>query len=64
MQLYRYFVTQSSDFYHHNPLCCFSTSVFVVISLSTQFGNFGYTFVIDFTRPVIKGKVKIKLSYA
>jgi hypothetical protein len=26
MQLYRYFVSQSSEFCRHNPLCCFSTS--------------------------------------
>jgi hypothetical protein len=26
MQLYRYFVSQSSEFCHHNLLCCFSTS--------------------------------------
>jgi hypothetical protein len=25
-QLYRYFVSQSSEFCHHNPSCCFSTS--------------------------------------
>jgi hypothetical protein len=28
VQLYRYFVSQSSEFCHHNPLCCFSTSVY------------------------------------
>jgi hypothetical protein len=27
VQLYRYFVSQSSEFRRHNPLCCFSTSV-------------------------------------
>jgi hypothetical protein len=26
MQLYRYFVSQSSEFCHRSPLCCFSTS--------------------------------------
>jgi hypothetical protein len=26
VQLYRYFVSQSSEFCRHNPLCCFSTS--------------------------------------
>jgi hypothetical protein len=26
MHLYRYFVSQSSEFCRHNPLCCFSTS--------------------------------------
>jgi len=28
MQLYRYFVSQSSEFCRHNPLCCFSTSAY------------------------------------
>jgi hypothetical protein len=28
MQLYRYFVSQPSEFCRHNPLCCFSTSVY------------------------------------
>jgi hypothetical protein len=28
MQLYRYFVSQSTDFCSHNPLCCFSKSVY------------------------------------
>jgi len=28
VQLYRYFVSQSSEFCCHNPLCCFSTSVY------------------------------------
>jgi hypothetical protein len=38
----RYFVSQSSEFCRHNPLCCISTSaVFLLfISLSTQSGNF------------------------
>jgi hypothetical protein len=43
MQLSRYFVSQSSEFCRHNPLCCFSTSVYLLllfISLSTQSGNF------------------------
>jgi len=26
--LYRYFVSQSSEFCRHNPLCCFSTNVY------------------------------------
>jgi len=26
VQLYRYFVSQSSEFCRHNPLCCFSTN--------------------------------------
>jgi len=28
MQLYHYFVSQSSEFCRHNPLCCFSTSAY------------------------------------
>jgi hypothetical protein len=28
VQLYHYFVSQSSEFCHHNPLCCFSVSVY------------------------------------
>jgi hypothetical protein len=28
VQLYRYFVSQYSEFCRHNPLCCFSTSVY------------------------------------
>jgi len=28
MQLYRYIMNQSSEFCRHNPLCCFSTSVY------------------------------------
>jgi len=27
-QLYRYFVSRSSEFCHHNSLCCFSTSLY------------------------------------
>jgi len=38
VRLYRYFVSQSSEFCRHNPLCCFSMLLF--ISLSTQSGNF------------------------
>jgi len=26
--LCRYFASQSNEFCHHNPLCCFSTSVY------------------------------------
>jgi hypothetical protein len=35
VQLYRYFVSQHSEFCHHNPLYCL-----LFISLSTQSGNF------------------------
>jgi hypothetical protein len=44
--MYRYFVNQSSEFCRHNPLCCFSTSVYCCKRifrnrLSTE--TFGYT---------------------
>jgi hypothetical protein len=42
VQLYRYFVSQSSEFCRHSPLCCFSTSVYfcvrkVKVKLSLSF---------------------------
>jgi hypothetical protein len=41
VQLYRYFVSQSSEFCRHKPLCCFSTSVVVVVYfVMTRSGNF------------------------
>jgi len=40
VQLYRYFVSQSSEFFRHNPLRCFLTNVYGCCSLSTQSGNF------------------------
>jgi len=44
VQLYRYFVSQSSEFCRHNPLCCFSTSVCLFrYRLSPE--TFGYTLV-------------------
>jgi hypothetical protein len=46
VQLYRYFVSQSSEFCRHNPSCCFSTSVYCCLfryRLSPE--TFGYTFV-------------------
>jgi hypothetical protein len=51
MQLYRYFVSQSSEFCCHNHLCCFSTSVYFCrclfrYRLSPE--TFGYTLVVFF----------------
>jgi hypothetical protein len=42
VQLYRYFVSHSSEFCRHGPLCCFSTSVYCCLLFisSTQSGNF------------------------
>jgi len=30
---YCYIVSQSGGFRRHNPLCCFSTSVYIVVSV-------------------------------
>jgi hypothetical protein len=46
VQLYRYFVSQCSEFCHHNPLCCFSTSVYCckrIFSYRLSPETFGYT---------------------
>jgi hypothetical protein len=43
IQLCRYFVSQSIEFCNHNPLCCFSVSVFLVVVVyfvMTQSANF------------------------
>jgi hypothetical protein len=46
--LYRYFVSQSTEFCPHNPLCCFSTSVYCCClcrcGLSPE--TFGYALVL------------------
>jgi hypothetical protein len=59
MQLYRYFVSQSSEVCHHNHLCCFSTSVYCCCCccccclfryrLSPE--TFGYTLIRYLTTP-------------
>jgi hypothetical protein len=49
VQLYRYFMSQSSEFCRHNPLCCFSTSVycsscyFVIDSVRKLLDTLSYT---------------------
>jgi hypothetical protein len=46
VHFYRYYVSQSSEFCRHNPLCCFSTSVYCCLfhyRLSPV--TFGYTLV-------------------
>jgi hypothetical protein len=47
MQLYRYFVSQSSEFCRHSPLCCFSTSVYFSYLFRYRLSpeTFGYTLV-------------------
>jgi hypothetical protein len=46
IQLYRYFVSQSSEFFHQNPLCCFLKNVCCCLfqyQLSPE--TFGYTLI-------------------
>jgi hypothetical protein len=52
VQLYRYFVSQSSEFCRHNPFCCFSTSVCCCLfryRLSPE--TFGYILVHSIVPP-------------
>jgi hypothetical protein len=54
LQLYRYFVNQSSDFCRHNPVCCLSTSVYCCYCLfryDSVRKLFGHTVV----RPCVSG---------
>jgi hypothetical protein len=55
VQLYRCFVSQSSEFCRHNPLCCFSTSVcccWFRYRLSPE--TFGYSLVYHFIVTIIR----------
>jgi hypothetical protein len=48
VQLYRYFVSQSSEFCRHNLLCCFSTSFYCckrIFRYKLSPETFGYTLV-------------------
>jgi hypothetical protein len=48
MQLYRYFVSQSSEFYRHNPLCYFSMGITkgkYIFRYRLSSETFGYTLV-------------------
>jgi hypothetical protein len=47
LQLYRYFMSQSSEFCRHNTLCCFSMSVYCCLFryYGHSAGTFGYTLV-------------------
>jgi hypothetical protein len=48
VQLYHYFVSQSSEFCRHNPLCCFSTSVnCCLFRYWLGLETFGYTLVLS-----------------
>jgi hypothetical protein len=50
VQLYRYFVSQSSEFYRHNPLRCFLTSSTKgkrVFRYRLSPETFGYTLVCE-----------------
>jgi hypothetical protein len=50
MQLYLYFVSQSSEFCCHDPLCCFSTSAYYCCLFRYRLSpeTFGYTLVYYF----------------
>jgi hypothetical protein len=52
VNLYRYFVSQSSEFCRHNPLCCFSTSVYCCCCCLFRYRlspkTFGYTLVLSY----------------
>jgi len=43
--LYRYFVSQSSEFCRHNSLCCFSASVYCLFRYRLSPETSGYTLV-------------------
>jgi hypothetical protein len=48
VQLYRYFMSQSSEFCRHNPLCCFSMSVYCcrhIFHYRFSPETFGYTLI-------------------
>jgi len=49
VHLYRYIVSQSSEFCCHNPLCCFSMSVYCCCLFHYQLSpeTSGYTLVED-----------------
>jgi hypothetical protein len=49
VQLFRYFLSQSSELCRHNPLCCFSTSVYCckpIFRNRLSPESFGYTLVL------------------
>jgi hypothetical protein len=54
VKLYRYFVSQSSEFRLYNPLCCFSTSIyfyFVIDSVRTLLDIPSYNILVEFGIP-------------
>jgi hypothetical protein len=70
VQLYRYFVSQSSEFCRHNSLCCFSTSVYcckLIFRYRLSSETFGYTLVCsqNFHRKTsdrLEGNIKMDLG--
>jgi hypothetical protein len=53
VQIYRYFMSQSSEFFRHNPLCSISTSVYCckhIFHYRLSPETFGYTPVRSFQR--------------
>jgi hypothetical protein len=64
VQLYRYFVSQSSEFYRHIPSCCFSTSVYFCCLFRHRLSpeTFGYSLVYVRKRPLYYRKQWHRIS--
>jgi hypothetical protein len=64
VQLYRYFVSQSSEFCRHSPLCCFSMSVcccccYCLFCHRLSLETFGYTLVHSIYHYIMRHKTYI-----
>jgi hypothetical protein len=60
-------VSQSSEFCHHNPLCCFSTSVYCckrIFRYRLSLENFGYTVVLFFLGITARSGLQPPSQYA
>jgi hypothetical protein len=57
--MYRYFVSQSSEFCRHNTLCCFSTSVYCCLFRYDSFRKLLDTAILE----NVKVKVKLFLCF-
>jgi len=69
VQFYRYFMSQSREFCHRNPLCCFSASVYCckcIFRYRLSPETFGYTLVLGMknvayssTELLLEGKIGV-----
>jgi len=67
VQLYSYFVSQSSEFYRHKPLCYFSTSVYCCNYLLRYRLNpetFGYTLVHGYVFLISEQWSKVSVAHS